>query len=136
MIEDDPAEFPKVPARSTMPDWYPSLLASVTHEVSRGQRRAISGANREVVEAYWNIGNQLVAREKLAGWGAKVVTRLAADLREKYPTLRGFSPRNLRYMKRFAEVWPEMLQQPVATLPWGHNIILIEKLRSNDEQRN
>ncbi|NJC23597.1 putative nuclease of restriction endonuclease-like (RecB) superfamily [Arthrobacter pigmenti] len=78
---------------------------------------------------YWSIGRDLLKRETLEGWGAKVVTRLATDLRERFPQARGFSPRNLRYMKAFADTWPDfsMLQTPSATLPWSHHVALLEK---------
>jgi predicted nuclease of restriction endonuclease-like (RecB) superfamily len=68
------------------------------------------------------------------GWGARVVDRLAADLRDRFPDAKGFSPRNLRYMRTFAEVWPEsaILLAPLARLPWYHPIALVEKLGSPD----
>lgn len=124
------AEFPSTPARSAMPDWYPQLLTSVSERISEGRARAHRAVNAELVLTYWSVGRQLLDRETEEGWGAKVVTRLSADLRERFPEAKGFSPRNLRYMKRFAEVWPEpaMLQAPLATLPWYHQIALLEKL--------
>jgi predicted nuclease of restriction endonuclease-like (RecB) superfamily len=117
------ASIESTPATSTMPDWYPELLASVSSQVYSGRSRAIVAANREMLLSYWAIGNELANRESAQGWGSKVVTRLSADVRSAFPEARGFSPRNLRYMKSFAEAWPEfpMLQQAVATLPWGHN---------------
>jgi predicted nuclease of restriction endonuclease-like (RecB) superfamily len=113
-----------------MPDWYPELLASVSSQVYAGRTRAIVAANREMLLSYWAIGKELANRESAQGWGSKVVIRLSADVRSAFPEARGFSPRNLRYMKSFAEAWPEfpMLQQAVATLPWGHNVILLDKL--------
>ena len=125
-----PASFESTPAKSSMPEWYPELLASVSRQINSGRSRAISAANREMLLSYWSIGNELAKRESEQGWGSKVVTRLSADVRSAFPETRGFSPRNLRYMKSFAEAWPEfpMLQQAVATLPWGHNVVLIDKL--------
>lgn len=63
------------------------------------------------------------------GWGAKVVERLAHDLRTVFPDMKGFSPGNLKYMRAFAEAWPdaEFMQQAVAQLPWGHNLVLLER---------
>lgn len=132
----EPASFESTPAKSGMPEWYPDLLANVSKEVSTGRSRAIAAANREMLLSYWTIGRELANRESAEGWGAKVVTRLAADVRSAFPDATGFSPRNLRYMKSFAQAWPDfpMLQQPVATLPWGHNLILLEKL-SDPETR-
>lgn len=124
------AGFTAPPARTSMPDWYPELLASVSREVSTGRSRAISAANRTLLASYWSIGRQLAQRESEQGWGSKVVTRLSADIRTRFPGSKGFSPRNLRYMKTFAQAWPEfpMLQAPLATLPWYHQIALLEKL--------
>lgn len=64
-----------------------------------------------------------------AGWGAKIVDQLSRDLRAEFPGMKGFSPRNLRYMREFARVWsdPSMLQQLVAKIPWGHHTILLTK---------
>lgn len=124
------AHFEAAPAVSGMPAWYPELLASVSRQIHGGRSRAISAANREMLLAYWNIGKELSGRESAEGWGSKVVTRLSADVRAAFPEAKGFSPRNLRYMKSFAQAWPDfpMLQQPVATLPWGHNVVLLDKL--------
>ncbi|QDG67313.1 DUF1016 domain-containing protein [Pseudarthrobacter sp. NIBRBAC000502772] len=132
-----PASFESTPATSSMPDWYPELLASVASQVRSGRSRAISAANREMLLSYWVIGSELAKRESAQGWGSKVVTRLSADVRSAFPEARGFSPRNLRYMKSFAEAWPDfpMLQQPVATLPWGHNVILLDKLEDSGARR-
>lgn len=129
-IEAPGASFPTTPARGAMPDWYPGLLDAVAGHVFAGRARAFSAANQELVATYWAIGKDLLEREGLEGWGAKVVLRLSADLREKIPGARGFSPRNLRYMKSFAETWPDfsMLQVPSATLPWSHHVLLLEKL--------
>ncbi|GAB3253901.1 hypothetical protein GCM10027562_14930 [Arthrobacter pigmenti] len=114
-----PASFPSVPSRASMPEWYPELLESVSSRVAKGRSKAITAVNQELVATYWAIGQDLIERESLEGWGSKVVTRLSADVRERFPDARGFSPRNLRYMKSFAAAWPEfpMLQAPLATLP-------------------
>ncbi|MEV7662209.1 PDDEXK nuclease domain-containing protein [Paenarthrobacter sp. NPDC089316] len=124
------ATFPGVPAASSMPDWYPALLTIVAKEVQVGRTRAMAAANSEVLNSYWSIGRQLAERESEQGWGAKVVTRLSTDIRARFPEAKGFSPRNLRYMKSFAQAWPDfpMLQAPLATLPWYHQIALLEKL--------
>lgn len=127
--EEAPA-FPPTPARSGMPKWYPDTLASVADKVTTGRIRAVAAVNRELIATYWAVGKELLTRETSEGRGAKVVLRLSTDLKERFPEAQGFSPRNLRYMKAFAEVRPDAtkLQQPVATLAWGHNVMLLEKL--------
>jgi predicted nuclease of restriction endonuclease-like (RecB) superfamily len=131
-----PASFESTPAKSSMPNWYPELLASVAQEIDTGRSRAVSAANQELVHTYWSIGCELLARESQEGWGSKVVTRLSADLRDRFPGARGFSPRNLRYMKSFATAWPDfaMLQTASATLPWSHHVLLLEKLTEPEER--
>ncbi|MDQ5861391.1 MAG: DUF1016 N-terminal domain-containing protein, partial [Actinomycetota bacterium] len=131
-----PASFESAPTASSMPDWYPDLLASVAIQINTGRFRAVATANQELVRSYWSIGHELLARESKEGWGSKVVTRLSTDLRDQFPEARGFSPRNLRYMKTFAAAWPDttMLQTASATLPWSHHVLLLEKLNTPEER--
>jgi predicted nuclease of restriction endonuclease-like (RecB) superfamily len=86
--------------------------------------------NRELVLLYWQIGRDILARQAEQGWGAKVIDRLAADLRTAFPDMKGFSPRNLKYMRAFAEVWPDesFVQEVLAQLPWYHQLALLDKL--------
>ncbi|GHG36660.1 hypothetical protein GCM10017784_33590 [Deinococcus indicus] len=73
-------------------------------------------------DQYWHIGQSVLARQAQEGWGAKVIDQLARDLKAEFPELKGFSPRNLKYMRAFAAAWPdpEFVQQLVAQLPWFH----------------
>ncbi|MDJ0355459.1 DUF1016 N-terminal domain-containing protein [Paenarthrobacter sp. PH39-S1] len=131
---DAGASFPSTPARSAMPEWYPELLATVAHRVSAGRARVVTSVNQELLKTYWSIGSDLLERESAEGWGTKVVDRLSADIRDAFPETRGFSPRNLRYMKSFAEAWTDeaILQGSLARLPWYHQIALLEKLKDKD----
>ncbi|GAA0195453.1 PDDEXK nuclease domain-containing protein [Glutamicibacter creatinolyticus] len=126
----DLARFASTPPAAGLPEWYPILLDSIGNRVSQGQSRAALAANRELIDTYWHIGRDILARQSEQGWGTKVIDRLSADLRERFPGIKGFSPRNLKYMRSFAEAWPlrAIVQQPVAQLPWGHNLILLQKL--------
>lgn len=126
------AEFPGTPGRGMMPDWYGRLLDDVSAQVSTGHRRALRAANAELLTSYWEVGNAVLKRQSGEGWGSSVIERLSADLKVKFPEARGFSPRNLRYMKTFAELWQReaILQQPVAELPWGHHLQLLKLDRS------
>ena len=92
--------------------------------------------NQELVNLYPGIGREILTRQREDGWGTKVIERLAKDLRREFPDMQGLSPRNLGYMKAFAEAWPdqEILQQLVAKLPWGHNVRLIEAVKNTDER--
>jgi predicted nuclease of restriction endonuclease-like (RecB) superfamily len=102
--------------------------------VRQGQTLAV---NRELVLLYWQIGRDILDRQAQQGWGAKVIDRLAQDLRSAFPDMKGFSPRNLKYMRAFAEAWPdsEFVQQVAAQLPWGHNAVLLDRLDSPESRR-
>ena len=86
---------------------------------------------------YWQIGRDILVSQAEQGWGAKVIDRLAEDLRAAFPDMKGFSPRNLKYMRAFSEAWPdpEFVQQAVAQLPWGHNLILLDRLATMENRR-
>src|SRR5664279_5193039 len=122
--------FPVAPSTRSMPAWYPDLLASVSDHIETGRPRAISAANREMLATYWAIGNDILARQKQEGWGARVIDRLSADLRERFPDAKGYSPRNLKYMRAFAAAWPDpaIVQRSAAQLPWRHHMVLLDKL--------
>src|SRR5207249_7523104 len=81
-------------------------------------------------------GRDILERQSQLGWGSKVIDRLAADLRSAFPELRGFSPRNLKYIRAFADAWPEesIVQEPLAQLTWYHNITLLEKVKPAEER--
>ena len=82
------------------------------------------------------IGKEILTRQKEEGWGTQVIERLAKDLRSEFPNMRGLSPRNLGYMKAFAEAWREeaILQQAAAKLPWFHNCVLLDKVKATAER--
>lgn len=86
--------------------------------------RAALAVNRELVLLYWQIGREILGRQKQEGWGAKVIARLAQDLKQEFPEMKGLSSRNLNYMRAFAEGWSDesIVQQVVAQIPWGHNV--------------
>lgn len=131
---DDDPRFPEILPGSTMPAWYPGLLASVSDRIWRGQHRALAAANQELLSTYWNVGRDILERQSQQGWGSKVIDRLSTDLRTQFPDARGFSPRNLKYMRSFAAAWPDpaIVQDRLAQLPWYHQIALLEKLPDAD----
>lgn len=115
---------------------YDEFLRDVKARVRAAQVRAALAVNSELVRLYWQIGTGIAQRMREQGWGAKVVDRLAADLRGEFPDMKGFSPRNLRYMRSFAEAWPDeaILQQLAAKIPWFHNCVLLDKVQKNEER--
>lgn len=110
---------------------YATLLQEIKHRVRVAQTRAALAVNRELVLLYWSIGRDILARQRAEGWGAKVIDRLAKDLGAEFPGVEGFSSRNLKYMRAFAEAWPEQefVQQVIAQLPWGHHTRLLDRIK-------
>ena len=117
------------------PDTYVQFFADLKSRIQTAQLRASVAVNRELVLLYWQIGRDILDRQQKESWGAKVIDRLAADLNREFPDMKGFSPRNLKYMRRFAEVWAEeeFVQQVAAQLPWFHNCVLLDKVADRDE---
>ena len=115
-----------------IPADYAQWLSSLKTRISGAQQRAALAVNQELVRLYHHIGSEILERQTRQGWGAKVIDRLASDLREAFPEMKGFSSPNLKYMRFFAQQCPSGLigQQPAAQLPWGHNIVLLTRLKS------
>jgi predicted nuclease of restriction endonuclease-like (RecB) superfamily len=129
---------PEVPSGlSPQPEGYAEWLAELKERIHVAQQRATLAVNHQLVLLYWQIGRNILARQAEQGWGAKVIERLAHDLRTSFPDMQGFSPRNLKYMRAFADAWPEeaFVQQAVARLPWGHNLVLLDKLPGPQTRR-
>ena len=119
------------------PEGYSDWLTDLKGRIHNAQQRASIAVNRELVLLYWQIGCDILTRQNDQGWGSKVIDRLAQDLRAAFPDMKCFSPRNLKYMRAFAEAWPdsEFVQQAAAQLPWGHNVVLLDKLPGPETRR-
>jgi predicted nuclease of restriction endonuclease-like (RecB) superfamily len=120
----------------TPPEGYADWLADLKGRIHSAQQRATLAVNRELIQMYWQIGRDILVRQADQGWGAKVIERLAQDLRTAFPEMKGFSRANLMYMRAFAEAWPdaEILQQAVGQLPWGHNLVLLTRLKDPQQR--
>ncbi len=86
---------------------YHDWLGDIKTQIHEAQQLASQALNLELVALYWRIGKAILDRQNQQGWGAKVIDRLAHDLRTNFPEMKGFSSRNLKYMRAFAEAWPE-----------------------------
>jgi len=117
-----------------LPSDYGPWLAELKTRIHQAQQRAARSVNRELVLLYWQIGRDILERQGREGWGAKVIERLSVDLRNAFPEIKGFSRANLLYTRAFAEAWPDpqIVQQAVGQLPWGHNLVLLSKLKTTD----
>jgi len=123
-------------SNAVLPDGYPAFLSGLKVRIREARVRAALSVNRELILLYWEIGRDILQRQQEEGWGAKVIERLSTDLRKEFPDVKGFSPRNLKYMRSFAEAWPDpvFVQQVAAQIPWFHNCVILDKL-SNREFR-
>jgi predicted nuclease of restriction endonuclease-like (RecB) superfamily len=128
--------IPVAPNRLDMPDSYGDLRDSIISRIRDTRFKVLYHANTEKNLMYWRIGNDILRKQETEGWGAKVIDRLSKDLKEAFSDMSGFSPRNLKYMRRFAETWPdeEIVQQVVAQIQWRSIITLMDKLDNNDSR--
>jgi predicted nuclease of restriction endonuclease-like (RecB) superfamily len=112
---------------------YLDFLSDLKLKIQTAQVKAAIAVNRELILLYWEIGRSILVRQEQEGWGAKVIDRLSADLKKAFPDLKGFSPRNLKYMRSFAEAYPDFqfVQQVVAQIPWGHNVRIMEYVKAH-----
>ena len=114
---------------------YGAWLEALKGRIQTARSRAVLAVNAELVTLYWQLGQEILERQRAQGWGAKVIDRLARDLKDAFPDMKGFSSRNLKYMRTFAERCPEARigQQPAAQLPWFHVVTLLTQV--DDLQR-
>jgi predicted nuclease of restriction endonuclease-like (RecB) superfamily len=119
-----------------IPEGYAEVLADLKQRIARERVRVVMAANAAMVLLYWDIGRVILERQKMEGWGAKVVDRLSTDLRNAFPDMKGLSSRNLKYMRSFAEAWPDraIVQEALAQIPWYHHIALLTKLDRPEER--
>ncbi|MBW1744850.1 MAG: DUF1016 family protein [Deltaproteobacteria bacterium] len=118
-------------SQSDLPDGYANLLASLKKRIQQERIKAVLSANKALVMMYWDIGNSIIQKQNNEGWGSKIIDRLSHDLKDAFPEMRGFSSRNLKYMRKFAECWPDrgIVQEVLAQITWYHNLALMEKLK-------
>ncbi|MFB3891132.1 MAG: YhcG family protein [Phycisphaerae bacterium] len=128
-----------------LPSGYSNLLENIKARIHTAQVKAALSVNRELVYLYWTIGRDIAQRQQQEGWGKAVVEQLASDLQKAFPGLEGFSARNIWHARAFYLAYaedqekltqpvsesrpPSILKQPVSEIPWGHNIVLLQKLK-------
>lgn len=113
-----------------IPEGYPEFITSLKNRIRSAQVKAALSVNRELVLLYWQIGNDILTRQEREGWGAKVIDRLSSDLLHEFPDMKGFSVRNLKYMRKFAGAWcdSQFVQQVAAQIPWFHHCVILDKV--------
>lgn len=138
--------------QATPPMDYANLLTDIKQRIRQAQTRAMLSVNAELIRLYWELGRMLDARQHVEGWGAAVIPRLARDIRNDLPEIKGFSERNIKRMLAFyreyagAEFVPRAVAQieleqkvpqavalfsgdTLLALPWGHHLLLMEKVK-------
>lgn len=130
-----------MPRSSLMPNDanYAALLDDLKTRIRSAQVKAALAVNQELLLLYWQIGREILTRQQEQGWGSKVIDRLSEDLKQEFPEMKGFSRSNLKYMRAFAQAWPDLPSLPISQryadqLPWRHNQVLIDKLDSTEER--
>jgi predicted nuclease of restriction endonuclease-like (RecB) superfamily len=128
--------FPVAAATADMPADYAAWFADIKGRIHGERLRLVLASNSVMVLLYWDIGQRILQKQVEQGYGTKVIDRLAADLRQAFPDMKGFSPRNLKYMRAFAAAWPDrsLVQASLAQVTWYHNLTLLEKLTSNEDR--
>ena len=134
--DKDGVIFPVAPNLSEMSDSYLDFIEAIKKEIENQRLKVVLNANSSMICLYWNIGKAILQKQEEEGWGAKVIDRMAKDLKDAFPDMSGFSPRNIKYMRKFAECWPdfEIVQQVVAQIPWRTNRMLLDKLDTQEER--
>jgi predicted nuclease of restriction endonuclease-like (RecB) superfamily len=122
---------PKLPSLFPSDDRYIAFLSDLKTRIRHAQVKAALAVNQELVRLYWQIGKEILSNQQQEGWGSKVIDRLAKDLKREFPDVKGFSRSNLKYMKAFAEAYPdeEISQQLAGQIPWFHNCVILEKVK-------
>lgn len=115
---------------------YNTLLNDLKNRVATSRYKAAISVNKELILLYHHIGCEILNAQSNKGWGAKVIDQLSKDLRSEFPEMKGFSTRNLKYMRKFAEEYPdiEFVQQVAAQLPWFHIATLIDKVLNKEDR--
>ena len=115
---------------------YAVLLQNLKKEITQARIKAHLSVNKEMIILYWKIGNEILQRQKQEGWGTKVIENISKDLRKEFPEMTGLGVRNLKYMRKFADLNSDLaiVQQAVAQIPWGHNVVLLDRVDSYEER--
>lgn len=109
-------------------------MADVKNQIKNAQYRATLSVNKQLFKLYYNIGKIIIEN---SSWGNKFIDNLAKDIKSDFQNLTGFSVRNLKYMAKLTAEYPdyEFVQQVVAQIPWGHNVVLLDKIKEFENRK-
>jgi len=119
-----------------LPASYAAILDELKDQIRSARIKAGLAVNRELVLLYWRIGRRILGQQQAEAWGSKVIDRLSSDLRREFPEMKGLSSRNLKYMRAFYKAYPDeaIVQQLAAQIPWFHNCVLLDKVKSQEKR--
>ena len=122
--------------KNTIGTEYIKFLNEIKSRIVTARIQAIRSVNKELIKLYWDIGRAIVQKQKKYKWGDNIVEALAHDLKAAFPQVHGFSERNVWNMRRLYEEYKNkpFLQQLVAEIPWGHNLLIMEKIYGDKER--
>jgi len=115
---------------------YAALVTEIKSRIRTAQYEALRAVNKELIDLYWNIGKLIAERQQGATWGFSVVEQVAADVRQEFPGIQGFSARNIWYMRTFYLAYrdSQKLQPLVAEIGWSHNLTIFERCKDDLER--
>lgn len=124
-----------------LPSNYLQVLNDVKTRIQAARIKASLSVNRELIKLYWDIGQTIVKRQKSERWGSGVIEKLGKDIQAEFPGIEGFSRRNIFRMRLFYlsyQIVPQVVAQieelPIFKIPWGHNAVLLEKIKDSTER--
>ncbi|MCX6112746.1 MAG: PDDEXK nuclease domain-containing protein [Proteobacteria bacterium] len=115
---------------------YIKVFSELKDKIKKAQIKASLAVNTELIKLYWEMGKVISEKQKQYNWGSKFIEKLANDLQNEFPGMKGFSYRNIKYIKQFYKSYQSVTigQAVLAQLPWYHNIALLDKLKNNQER--
>ena len=131
----------KTKSSNTIPSSYPQLLKNIKNRIQEARIKASFSVNRELIKLYWDVGQTIVERQKVEKWGTSVIDKLGKDLQRDFPGIEGFSRSNIFFMRSFYTAYQKVQQSdaqfeqlPIFNIPWWHNVILLTKLKDNEQR--
>ena len=115
---------------------YKEYIFSLKREISQSRIKAVLAVNKELILLYWKIGKKILEMQEKEGWGAKIIEQVSNDLRSDFPEMKGLSPTNMHYMRRFALIYKDeqFLQAAPGEITWYHNTTLLDKVKTPEER--
>ena len=124
---------------------YREWVAALKSSFAATQQRAARSVNTALLEFYWQLGQEVLDKQTRSQWGDRLLKQLSQDLMAEFPDVKGFSLRNINYIRQWVHFWQqasndhqEFVQQLVAQLasiPWGHNILIVSKSKTQEEAK-